>query len=793
MRAFGHLLAANENWLIDRVVHYAVSGGLTEHTSTMREAWRSSVAGLSGPIADALEIELRGGTSDAGATEARERLTAFGVEQALRHRARGLCLADFLALLKCCRHSYLDLIDETQPSETDRLKLRDHVLGFFDLMEIGLCREWVHDSKEEYLADLQDMNRLLANEKNKYLTIFESMQEPVILLDAAGVPVHLNDASQRIFYGEATPGASYYSALRSPLLESQLAAILPDRESDGDRGDVTIETVTGPREFKVKIQQMLDVSRKFGGTVIILNDVSNYKRALRQAESADRAKSTFLAAMSHELRTPIAGALGLARLLADTPLTPEQGHLVEGILSSTGLLSEVVGDILDFTRAEVGTKPLARVNFDLFGALEQIRLVVEPLAREKGLALDTRIAPGTPRHLRGDAPMIRQVLLNLIHNAIKFTDQGGVEVVVSRDDGDGDVPRIRFEVRDTGIGLPPGPPERLFDPFIQGDATTGRLNGGLGLGLAIGRRIVSRMGGEIGCHANEGGGVVFHFELPLETARDGAPASGTVNVAQRSRILLVDDDPVNRLVIEGCVRKLGHETSAAASAEDALRLLGTRRFDLVISDNRMPGMPGLELVRRIRTINSGANRRIPVIVSSASSDDLRLAGREDPAPDDFLPKPFAMSDLARVLARHLPAAKPGRPAVGKPAEGVNCEDDFRIARQHIETLGPAKGARVVRTYLETAPRLIEAIGRGTATGDAEAVSRAAHTLAGSSGILGLAAIEAAARRIEQSASASHATQDELAALRAKYEDAAAALGDLCRMIDEQARSRGAIQ
>jgi signal transduction histidine kinase len=215
---------------------------------------------------------------------------------------------------------------------------------------------------------------------------------------------------------------------------------------------------------------MLDVSQKFGGTVIILNDVSEYKRALSQARAADHAKSTFLAAMSHEIRTPIAGALGLARLLRDTPLAQDQGRLVDGIISSAELLSGVVGDILDFSHAEVGANPPVPQDFELAQLVRQVLMVVEPLAGEKRVTLTTEIAPELPVRLRGDASMIRQVLLNLTHNAIKFTDAGSVHLQVGAA-GEGETTdlRIRFDVRDTGVGLPPGPTERLFDAFSQGN------------------------------------------------------------------------------------------------------------------------------------------------------------------------------------------------------------------------------------------------------------------------------------------------------------------------------------
>ncbi|MFV0334009.1 MAG: ATP-binding protein [Tropicimonas sp.] len=774
MHPLGQLFSENEDWLVDRVVNYAVSEGLAEHTAPSRGAWRVSIRGLSAPLVDAMRTTLAGGGSPAALANARDRIVAFGTQQALRHRARGLGLAEFLGLLKCCRRAYLDLIDEKEPDRRNRQVLRGHVLGFFDHVEIGLCTEWKASSNEEYFRDLQAQNRHLSDEKNKYLTIFESIREPVIWLDAGGVPVHLNDASQRLFCdGGAATGASYYSALRCPLLTAQIGVMLNvgggegDGEEEGEQADMVIETLAGPRDFNVRVQKMLDVSRRFTGTVIILNDVSNYKRALRQAQAADRAKSAFLATLSHEIRTPVAGALGLARLLRDTPLSARQGRLVSGVISSAELLSGVLGDILDFSRAEVGAHPPAPRDFALDELIRQVLIVVEPMAREKGLALSTGIAPSLPARLHGDAAMIRQVLLNLTHNAIKFTRAGSVEVRVGTC---GEGGRIRFELRDTGPGLPPGPAGRLFEPFIQGDPPEEGMTGGLGLGLATAARLVHQMDGEIGCHPREGGGSVFHVDLPLEAAHRAPPARMETG---RARILLVEDDPVNRMVAEGYAGRLGHDTRLAASAAEALRWLERERFDLVISDNRMPGMPGLELVRRIKSRSFGPNCAIPVILSSASEDDMRLAGEQALPPDGFLPKPFDMDDLAAALARHLPASLSGLDTGPREAG----QDAFRIARQHVETLGPEKGARVIAAFAETAPELVTAIEAGRDAGDGEVVRAAAHRLAGSSGLLGLGAIEALARDIEARAGA--ITAEDLAYLRAQIGEACDTLRALC--------------
>ncbi|SFC62166.1 hybrid sensor histidine kinase/response regulator [Tropicimonas isoalkanivorans] len=744
MKALEALIEENENWLVDRVVHYALVEGFSAYTSTLREAWRASICGLSGPILQALAaIDTDAGPRpNDGFGEARKSIVAFGVEQAARHRARGVRLAEFLGLLKYYRRAYLDLIDENFVKAEDARRYRGCILEFFDQIEIGMCTEWNAIPNEDRLRDLQYQNQRLTNEKNKYLTIFESIDEPVILLDVGGTPVHLNDAAHSLFCGDVAPGASYYGALRSPLLNAQITEIL--KGSSNGRADMVVETLAGERDFKVKVQRMLDVSRKFDGTVIILNDVSEYKRALRQARAADHAKSTFLAAVSHEIRTPIAGALGLSKLLRDTPLTQEQVHFLDGIISSAELLEGVVGDILDFSHADLGSHPPAPQDFDLSQLVRQVMMVVEALAREKSISLSADIAPELPSRLHGDASMIRQVLLNLTHNAVKFTDVGSIRIAVSAHEQ-----RLRFEVQDTGLGLPPGSKERLFDPFWQGDSHGDRASAGLGLGLAICRKIVVRMGGTIDCRANPAGGSIFRFEIPLVQARDEEVVPVLPRTTRSLRVLVVDDDDVSRMVAEGFLARLGHTSLAVSSAAEALRILEEKRFDLVLTDNRMPDMSGLDLVDRLRALADGPNVGIPAIVVTASADDFATDHGQGGRPGAFLTKPYDAEALSAEIARLFLQIGDG-PEQNSPQEHSTDMpvDDLTVVSRHIDSVGRDRAGRVIQAFLESAPRLVRSIETGLAGNDREAVAAAAHSLAGASSLLGLASVESLARRIE---------------------------------------------
>ncbi|SDJ36949.1 ATP-binding protein [Aliiruegeria lutimaris] len=749
MKTLETLIVENEDWLVDRVVQYAVERGYSEYTSTLREAWRASICGLSGPILEAIAAADTTSPREAGFGRARNSIVEFGVEQALRHRARGVQLTDFLGLLKYYRRAYLDLIYENQMPEADARRYRDYFLDFFDHVEIGLCGEWNSASNADRLRDLQNRARNLTNEKNKYLTIFESIREPVVLLDANHRPTHLNHAAHRLFYGDVAPGASYYGALNSPLLNAQIAALL-EGASEGSY-DTVVETLSGPREFNVNIQKMLDISHKFDGTVIILNDVSEYKRALRRAEAADHAKSTFLAAMSHEIRTPIAGVLGLARLLRDTPLSPDQSRHVDGIISSGELLAGVVGDILDFSQAEVGGRVPVPEDFDLAGLIRQVLMVVDRPAAEKGLRLETQIAPDLPAKLRGDTSMIRQVLLNLSHNAVKFTETGEITVrvtplaVETRPDG-----WVRFEVIDTGVGLPDGPSDWLFDPFTQHDRHGGTLKGGVGLGLAICRKIVASLGGEIRCGANPDGGSVFEVDLPLELAASEAEPIAPPSEPVGARVLVVDDDEVNRAVATGFLEKLGHVATSVASAADAIEQLRSGTFDLVLSDNRMPGVSGLELVAQIRALPESPISDVPIVIVTASVGDVKAGATGGTAPDGVLGKPYDTEDLSRAIRHLLPAHCLAETRSEAPSEVTAsvADTDLSALRQHMSYLGPDRSQRIINAFATSTPARLEALRNGVSREDRQEVSAAAHAIAGSTGMLGLNEISQWARDIE---------------------------------------------
>ncbi|MEL7059044.1 MAG: ATP-binding protein [Acidobacteriota bacterium] len=378
------------------------------------------------------------------------------------------------------------------------------------------------------------------------------------------------------------------------------------------------------------------------------------RQAERQARHASEAKSRFLAAMSHEIRTPMNGLLGLAELLESTRLESTQKTYASTILSAGRSLLRLLDDLLDLSKIEAGEMTIGRVDFELLQLLEGVVRLMQRRADERGLTLSLALDPRLPPYLHGDPVRVRQILLNLLSNALRFTSQGSIRLEARRR-GD----RLELSVRDSGIGIAAQDIERIFEPFQQAQGAT---RDGTGLGLAISRRLAEVMGGDLSARSVPGEGSTFALDLPLvvgqepETSTSTEVTIGRLATLADRLILIAEDNPVNRLVVEEHLAALGidlDEVDFAVDGSEALELLSVHRYGLVLMDCSMPKLDGYEVTRRFRALEAERGGATPIVAltAHAMSEDVRRS--RDAGMDDHLSKPYRQNELAAVLQRWL--------------------------------------------------------------------------------------------------------------------------------------------
>ena len=389
------------------------------------------------------------------------------------------------------------------------------------------------------------------------------------------------------------------------------------------------------------------------------------------AERAARARERFLANMSHELRTPLAGVLGMLELLEDAPLDARAREHAQAARASAGHLLSLLGDVLDLSRIESGHLAIEAVPYDPEGVAAEAVAMLAQAAREKGLA--PRLAPEGPLPARvtGDPTRLRQVLVNLLGNAIKFTEGGEVVLTLRHDPGRGG--RLGVEVRDTGIGIAPEARARLFGRFEQADASTTRRFGGTGLGLSICRQLVELMGGAIDVESAPGAGSVFRFEIaaPPAAVEDRAPApDGAEHERPSFRVLVADDNAVNRRVAEGFLRRLGHEVRCVSDGAAAVEAVAAGGVDLVLMDVQMPVLDGVAAARAIRALG-GTSAAVPIVALTANAADGDRGTYLDAGMDGCLGKPMRQAELREAIADAMWPARPREEADTAPAPAAS--------------------------------------------------------------------------------------------------------------------------
>jgi signal transduction histidine kinase/ActR/RegA family two-component response regulator len=481
------------------------------------------------------------------------------------------------------------------------------------------------------------------------------------------------------------------------------------------------------------------------------------------AESAGRAKSDFVAHMSHEIRTPLNGIIGMNRLLLSTSLEAPQRLYAETVDGSARALLTIVNDVLDIAKLEAGRIDLESIPFRLGDLVHDVATLLEPKATEKGLQLAVACDPAAGGTYRGDPTRLRQVLLNLVSNGIKFSSAGKVEIKVRRE-SDGNAGRLlRFEVADTGIGVSADARDRIFQKFSQADSSITRRFGGTGLGLAISRQFVELMGGTIGVESEAGKGATFHFTVRLTPL--AAPASGPASVATAPsrneallrevgadgggrRVLVAEDDATNRLITRTILENAGYEVEIAGTGAEAVAALERSPYDLVLMDIRMPEMGGIDATRRIRARADG-KAQVPVVALTA---DAMLGAREDylaSGMDDYISKPFEPEALLAVVERWTGAAsvREKRPTAEAMLDPPMLNEDRLMRLGRIMVLREFDG--FIRTWLNITAERLARIGDGVEAGDLALVQQDAHDVASTSGNMGAERLSALARTLEQ--------------------------------------------
>ncbi len=410
-----------------------------------------------------------------------------------------------------------------------------------------------------------------------------------------------------------------------------------------------------------------DVQGNPVGFMVLIRDCFERKqnelelvKARQAAETASKAKGEFLANMSHEIRTPLNGVIGMLELARETNLTSTQREFLEMAHSAANSLLTVINDILDFSKIEAGKLELEQTEFDLSEAVAQAVGITSLIALKKGLSLSSEIAPDVPRFLLGDPIRLKQVLLNLIGNAVKFTHHGQIKVRVRMEGMQDGKALLKFSVTDSGIGIPPEKQKVIFGAFSQADASTTRKFGGTGLGLAICSRVAQFMGGTVWVESETGKGSTFHFTAALETANGPSPklteAVVANHVPERSRklkILLAEDNLINQKLAVCLLEKLGHEVAVAETGLEVLAKLEEHAFDLVFMDVQMPEMDGFTTTAAVRVQEEGANARIPIIAMTAHAMKGDRERCLEAGMDDYVSKPIHSDAINAAIKRVL--------------------------------------------------------------------------------------------------------------------------------------------
>lgn len=619
----------------------------------------------------------------------------------------------------------------------------------------------------ENVTSRRAAERELAREHDFISAILDVSTALVMVLDAEGRIVRFNPACETVtgYSFEEVRGQYYWEVFAPPGTRDHAHQRFLDLLEDGRTAAAEAKWITKHGE-PVVISWSRSVLRGSDGEVEFVVgtgiDVTEQKRnehelqlAKNLAESASAAKSQFLANISHEIRTPMNAILGLTDLALATDLNEVQREYLSMAQTSADSLLVLLNDLLDFSKIEAGRMTLDPVRFRLRETVEAVVKTLAMKALSKGLRLAHEIAAGVPDELIGDSRRLRQVLLNLVGNAVKFTERGHVVIRIQTARAASGECSLRFDIADTGIGIAPDKQGVIFEPFIQADGSTTRKYGGTGLGLSISSRLVEMMGGCLSCHSEVGSGSTFSFEARFGVVCSEASCGDenavrdrrtAVSPGQELRILVAEDNLTNQQVITRLLRNEGHSVVIARNGREAVEVLKNTTVDLVLMDLQMPELDGLEAARAIRASERGSGRHLPILAMTANDLRIDRDRSKEAGMDGFLNKPVGRQELLKALDDVAAGGASGtskEPDAGRRPALLDLEMALSRVSDDPELL-----REVAHLFLEDYPKALDEIRRAAESRDAQTLERSAHSLKGSVANFGAEPVVQAALRLE---------------------------------------------